>query len=54
MKVHVKEQVIRFSDELLLYSGQYALFYILMNFSKESLNYFRTITDPYCPNHNTG
>ena len=40
MKVHVKEQVIRFSDELLLYSGQYALFYILMNFSKESLNYF--------------
>lgn len=30
----------RFFDELLLYSGQYALFYILMNFSQEKLGYF--------------
>ena len=30
----------RFFDELLLYSGQYALFYILMNFAQEKLGYF--------------
>lgn len=36
----LKESGMRFADELLLYSGQYALFYILMNFSQESLNYF--------------
>jgi len=30
----------RFGNELLLNSGQYALFYILMNFSASGLNYF--------------
>ena len=32
-----------FSDELLLNSGQYALFYILMNFSSSGLLYFRNL-----------
>lgn len=30
----------RYLDELLLYSGQYALFYVLMNFNKDGLNFF--------------
>ena len=30
----------RFLDELLLYSGQYALFYLLMNFGKAPLGFF--------------
>ena len=34
------EKFKRFTSELLLYSGQYALFYIIMNFSNEKLNYF--------------
>ncbi len=29
-----------FLDELLLYSGQYALFYIIMNLSEDRWNYF--------------
>lgn len=33
----------RFFDELLLYSGQYAIFYILMNFSQDRLGYFSNI-----------
>lgn len=33
----------KFSNELLLYSGQYALFYIIMNFSKDGLSYFEDI-----------
>lgn len=32
-----------FADEILLYSGQYALFYIIMNFSKENINYFADV-----------
>ena len=36
----MKKDVGFYFDELLLYSGQYALFYILMNFSKEGLGYF--------------
>lgn len=36
MKFKLRE----FFNELLLYSGQYALFYILMNFSKSGLGYF--------------
>ena len=34
---------LRALDELLLYSGQYALFYILMNFSASGLGYFRNL-----------
>jgi len=30
-----------FLNELLLYSGQYALFYVIMNFSKEGIFYFQ-------------
>ncbi|MBI5848658.1 MAG: adenylate/guanylate cyclase domain-containing protein [Nitrospirae bacterium] len=37
----MRESASRFTDELILYSGQYALFYILMNFSMDFLNYFR-------------
>ncbi|HUX12644.1 MAG TPA: adenylate/guanylate cyclase domain-containing protein [Spirochaetia bacterium] len=33
-------RVIRFFDELLLSSGQYALFYVLMNFSSDGSGYF--------------
>ena len=33
----------RFFDELLLYSGQYAIFYILMNFSQDGLGYFSNL-----------
>lgn len=33
----------RFFDELLLYSGQYAIFYILMNFSQDRLGYFSNL-----------
>ncbi len=36
----MKKKIGIYLDELLLYSGQYALFYILMNFSKEGLNLF--------------
>lgn len=46
--MHVQEQgsvkrirAIAFFDELLLYSGQYALFYVLMNFSKDGGDYFQ-------------
>ena len=33
----------KFSDEILLNSGQYALFYILMNFSSSGLHYFQNL-----------
>jgi class 3 adenylate cyclase len=33
--------MVAFFDELLLYSGQYALFYILMNFAKDGGSFFR-------------
>ncbi|MBT4290122.1 MAG: adenylate/guanylate cyclase domain-containing protein [Deltaproteobacteria bacterium] len=33
----------KFFDELLLFSGQYALFYILMNFTHDRLQYFTNI-----------
>lgn len=36
----MKRQVHSYMDELLLYSGQYALFYVLMNFSKVGFGYF--------------
>lgn len=35
------EKVESFFNELLLYSGQYALFYIIMNFSKDGIDYFQ-------------
>lgn len=34
------EKLKKIVNELLLHSGQYALFYIIMNFSKEKLSYF--------------
>lgn len=33
----------RFFDEILLYSGQYAIFYILLNFSQDKLGYFSNL-----------
>ncbi len=36
----MKRQVHSYLDELLLYSGQYALFYVLMNFSKVGIGFF--------------
>jgi class 3 adenylate cyclase len=36
----MKHQVHTYFDELLLYSGQYALFYVLMNFSKVGFGFF--------------
>lgn len=36
----MKRQVHSYLDELLLYSGQYALFYVLMNFSKVGFGFF--------------
>lgn len=36
----MKRQIHTYFDELLLYSGQYALFYILMNFSKVGFGFF--------------
>jgi class 3 adenylate cyclase len=33
----------RFFDEILLYSGQYGIFYILMNFSQDRLGYFSNL-----------
>ena len=36
----MKKSYARYLDELLLYSGQYALFYVLMNFNKDGLNFF--------------
>lgn len=35
------EKIRKFVNELLLYSGQYALFYIIMKFSNEKLSYFK-------------
>ncbi|NQU64920.1 MAG: adenylate/guanylate cyclase domain-containing protein [SAR324 cluster bacterium] len=37
------ELIIRYFDELLLFSGQYALFYILMNFTADGLTYFSNL-----------
>lgn len=37
------EKIKKFVNELLLYSGQYALFYIIMNFSNEKLSYFKDL-----------
>ena len=42
MKAQIKSETFmqRFFDEILLNSGQYALFYILMNFSSDGFRYF--------------
>lgn len=37
----VKQRYAKYMDELLLYSGQYALFYVVMNFSKDGLHFFQ-------------
>ncbi len=37
----MKRNSSKYTDELLLYSGQYALFYVVMNFSKDGLKFFQ-------------
>lgn len=37
----IKKKIEMFLNEILLYSGQYALFYIIMNFTKDGLLYFK-------------
>jgi class 3 adenylate cyclase len=37
----VRQRFAKYMDELLLYSGQYALFYVVMNFSKDGLHFFQ-------------
>ncbi len=36
----MRKKLSAFINELLLYSGQYALFYIIMNFSNSGIKYF--------------
>jgi len=39
----MRTSVVRFFDEILLYSGQFALFYLLMNFSDEGMGLFLNV-----------